>query len=165
MTATPAPARSGAQRRADTIARFEARDGDVWVATAGPAGAVPPSGSDASAHLVPLSYAWDGERVILAVAAGSPTARNLEATGRARLGFGPTRDVVLVEAELERVVRVGTSDAAEPGERYAAQADWDPREEGDSYLFALLRPVRIQAWRESNELAGRLLMRDGAWLL
>ena len=28
----------------------------------------------------------------------------------------------------------------------------------------VLRPERIQAWRESNELAGRLLMRDGAWL-
>jgi hypothetical protein len=27
-----------------------------------------------------------------------------------------------------------------------------------------LRPDRIQAWRESNELAGRLLMRGGEWL-
>jgi hypothetical protein len=29
----------------------------------------------------------------------------------------------------------------------------------------VLRPDRIQAWRESNELAGRLLMRDGTWLV
>jgi NADPH-dependent FMN reductase len=27
-----------------------------------------------------------------------------------------------------------------------------------------LRPRRIQAWREENELAGRDLMRDGRWL-
>jgi len=25
-------------------------------------------------------------------------------------------------------------------------------------------PTEIRAWREANELAGRLLMRDGVWL-
>lgn len=152
----PAAARSGAQRRADTIARLQAKESDVWVASAGP---------DGSAHLVPLSYAWDGEHVLIAVATGSPTARNLEATGRARLGFGPTRDVVLVEADLGRAIPVSDPAAASIGAAYAAQADWDPRQDADSYLFLLLRPRRIQAWRESNELAGRLLMRDGAWLV
>ena len=44
---------------------------------------------------------------------------------------------------------------------YAAQADWDPRRDG-SYVFLVLRPVRIQAWREANEIPGRTLMRDGA---
>jgi Pyridoxamine 5'-phosphate oxidase len=147
--------RPGAQRRADAVARFEARDGDAWVATAAPDGAV---------HLVPLSYAWDGARVLIAVGASSPTARNIEATGSARLGFGPTRDVVLVEAAADRVAAVGDADAAAIGDAYAAQADWDPRRETEPYLFIALRPVRIQAWRESNELAGRALMRDGAWL-
>jgi hypothetical protein len=28
----------------------------------------------------------------------------------------------------------------------------------------VLRPERIQAWREADEIAGRTLMRDGAWL-
>ena len=27
-----------------------------------------------------------------------------------------------------------------------------------------ITPVEIRAWREANELRGRLLMRDGAWL-
>jgi len=30
--------------------------------------------------------------------------------------------------------------------------------------FLVLRPLRIQAWREVNELPGRTLMRAGAWL-
>ena len=50
------------------------------------------------------------------------------------------------------------------GEAYVAQADWDPR--GDTgYVFLVLRPVRVQAWREANEIAGRTLMRDGRWLV
>jgi hypothetical protein len=46
---------------------------------------------------------------------------------------------------------------------FVAQADWDPRN-GPGYVFLVLRPVRVQAWRESNEIAGRTLMRDGVWL-
>ena len=49
-------------------------------------------------------------------------------------------------------------------ERYAAQAEWDPRVAGAGYLFLVLRPERIQAWREANEIAGRTLMRAGTWL-
>jgi hypothetical protein len=29
----------------------------------------------------------------------------------------------------------------------------------------VLRPERVQAWRESDEIAGRTIMRDGAWLV
>jgi hypothetical protein len=47
---------------------------------------------------------------------------------------------------------------------YADQADWDPRQESEPYVYLLLRPTRVQTWRESNELDGRLLMRDGVWL-
>ena len=28
-----------------------------------------------------------------------------------------------------------------------------------------LRPVRVQAWREADEIAGRDLIRDGRWLV
>jgi hypothetical protein len=56
------------------------------------------------------------------------------------------------------------ADDAELGEAYAAQADWDPRT-SSGYVFLVLRPVRIQAWRESDEIAGRTLMRDGAWVV
>ena len=150
------PARSGRQRKADSLAKLEAVGADVWVATASDAGAV---------HLVPLSYAWDGECIVLAVEAVSLTLRNVETSGRARLGFGPTRDVVIVDGELERILDTDDAEAAGAAVHYAAQADWDPRDEPDAYVFIFLRPRRIQAWREANELAGRVLMRDGAWIV
>ena len=145
--------RDKAQRKADVLGKLTAPAADVWVATA----------SDDGPYLVPLSLAWIDERVVIALEGTSRTARGIEAQGRARLGLGPTRDVVLIDAMLER-----TESAGEPGkiaEAYAAQADWDPREAGDGYVYLVLRPERIPAWRESDELPGRLLMRSGQWLI
>ena len=126
---------------------------DVWVATASP---------DGVAHLVPLSLAWTGERLVIAVEERSRTARDVVASGRARLAVGPTRDVTMIDAVLERVVPVDADESL--GTAYAGQAYWDPRW-NDGYVFVVLRPDRVQAWRESDEIAGRTLMRDGAWLL
>lgn len=140
-------------RKADTLAMLARPEIDVWVATASASG---------TPHLVPLSLAWVDERVVVAVETSSLTARNLTASGTARLAVGPTRDVVMIDAELDRVVDV--PDDAALGEAYAAQADWDPRT-SEGYAFVVLRPVRVQAWREANEIAGRTLMRDGAWLV
>jgi hypothetical protein len=150
--------RSRAQRKADTLAKLTAPAADVWVATA----AVDADGQ-ASSYLVPLSLAWIDERVVLATEADSVTARNITRQGRARLGLGPTRDVVMIDAELEQAY--GLDDVpAGLARGYAAQADWDPRESGGGIRFLVLRPRRIQAWREVNELPGRTLMRDGAWM-
>jgi hypothetical protein len=83
--------------------------------------------------------------------------------GHARLGLGPTRDVVMMDAELEQVY--GLEEVpADLARRYAMQAGWDPREAGERMQFLVLRPRRIQAWREVNELPGRTLMRDGEWI-
>ena len=147
--------RSGQQRKADTIAKLQAPDADCWVATSSPTGA---------GHLIPLSYAWDGNCIVLAAPADSVTVRNVRSSGRARVGFGPTRDVVIVDGEVDRVLAASDRDAEHAGRKYADQADWDPRQEDDPYVFILLRPRRVQAWRERNELAGKFLMRDGEWL-
>jgi len=32
-------------------------------------------------------------------------------------------------------------------------------------VYLVLRPVRVQAWREADEMTGRTLMRDGEWLV
>jgi hypothetical protein len=145
--------RSPAQRRRDTERRL-ARDVDLWVATASP---------DGAPHLVPLSFDWDGEALLLATPAGSPTGRNLAATGRVRLGLGDTRDV----AAIDRTVEVLPIDALPPeqGDRFAARTGFDPRTETTTYHWYRVTPLRIQAWREANELAGRDLMRDGRWLV
>jgi hypothetical protein len=129
-----------------------APDLDAWVATASRSG---------DPFLVPLSLAWVDERAVVAAEEASVTARNLAAVGAARVAVGPTRDVVLLDVALERTV--GVDDDVELGATYARQADWDPRGlAGD--VFLVLRPMRVQAWREVNELSGRLLMRDGEWL-
>ena len=146
-------ARDPLTRKADALALLATQAIDVWVATASP---------DGEAHLVPLSLCWAGERAVIAVEPKSRTALNLMASGTARLAVGPTRDVVMVDAVLERDAAVEDDD--ELWSAYVGQADWDPRQ-GSGYRFLMLRPVRLQAWRESNELAGRTLMRDGDWLV
>lgn len=154
---TPPPARSPAQRRADTLTKLQAPAADVWVASAA-------AGDHASLpYLVPLSLAWIDQHVVIALEASSRTARNILATRTARLGLGPTRDVVLIDADLADAVAVQDA-PPELADRYAAQADWDPRTAPGAYTYLTLRPVRIQAWREANELDGRTLMRDGSWI-
>ncbi|MCW3494461.1 pyridoxamine 5'-phosphate oxidase family protein [Microbacterium sp. SSM24] len=151
MSAAAEP-RDRATRRADALAMLASAEIDVWVATASPGGAP---------HLVPLSLAWVEGRAVIAVEERSITARNVADQRVARLAVGPTRDVVLLDVELERTVGVDAD--AELGAGYAAQADWDPRGLA-GYVFLVLRPSRVQAWREANELRGRVLMREGEWL-
>jgi hypothetical protein len=154
-TAAPRPPE---QRKADTLAMLTGDVVDVWVATASEdAGGVRP-------HLVPVSLAWlDDDRAVIAIASTSRTARDLVAHGTARLAVGPTRDVVMIEAAVDQMHDVEGA-PAELTERYLRQADWDPRS-SPGYVFVVLRPVRLQAWREANEIAGRTLMRDGEWLV
>jgi Pyridoxamine 5'-phosphate oxidase len=151
-----APPRSFDQRRADALATLSAPEADAWVSTASP---------DGTAHLVPLSIGWTGATIVLVTVAESPTARNLARMGRARVALGGTRDVVMIDAELVADRALGDT-PDQLLDAFAAQSGWDPRAESDEDEFRSfeLRPVRLQAWRESNEIAGRTLMRDGAWL-
>ncbi|MFF5013277.1 pyridoxamine 5'-phosphate oxidase family protein [Streptomyces sp. NPDC001165] len=151
---TPPPARTAAQRKKDTLHRLE-HDEDAWVATAGEDGGAP--------YLVPLSFVWDGATLLIATPAASPTGRNLLATGKARIGIGPTRDVVMIEG----VVRAVTPEdlPEEDAEIFAGKTGFDPRQLTTRYLYFNVLPQRVQAWREENELQGRELMRDGVWLV
>ena len=153
-TEAVAAARPAAVRKADTLAKLAAPVADAWVATTGTGGP----------YLVPLTMAWTRERIILATGRTSRTTTNIAATGAARVALGPTRDVVMIDALAEAVLPVAE---APPwvAEGYAAQSDWDPRQAGGDQVYLLLRPERIQAWREENELRDRTLMRDGAWLI
>jgi hypothetical protein len=47
---------------------------------------------------------------------------------------------------------------------HAERTGFDARTEPEDYVYLRLTPTEIRAWREANELPGRLLMRDGAWL-
>jgi hypothetical protein len=141
--------RSGPDRKTHVLAKLSAPVADAWVATG-------------DAYLVPLTLAWFGERIWLATSVKSRTARNLAETGRTRIALGDTRDVVLIDAVLDETVPVDES--GEAGEAYAEQNDWDPRKAGSGFAFLALRPDRIRAWRNESEIAGSLIMHDGAWL-
>ncbi|MFE9020899.1 pyridoxamine 5'-phosphate oxidase family protein [Streptomyces sp. NPDC007808] len=151
---TPPPPRTAEQRKQDTLHRLE-HDEDVWVATADAAGGVP--------YLVPLSFRWDGSTLLLATPAAGPTGRNLAATGRTRLGIGPTRDVVMIEGTVDTIPLAELDQ--EEGDLFAAKTGFDPRRLTTRYLYFRVRPLRVQAWREADELDGRELMRNGQWLV
>jgi hypothetical protein len=112
---------------------------------------------------VPLSFLWNGITMLIATPSASATSRNLQATGRARLGIGPTRDLVLIEGTVEEA-QAATDIPPETGDAFAAKTGFDPRQL-TGYLYFRIHPQRIQAWREDNELAGRELMRDGQWAI
>jgi hypothetical protein len=148
------PARTSRQRKQDTLNRLE-HDVDAWVATADPA--------DGTPYLVPLSFLWDGGTLLIATPSASPTSRNLRATGKARVGIGPTRDVVLIEGTVRALP--ATELPVEVGDAFAAKTGFDPRKLTTPYLYFRIHPQRLQAWRESNELNGRDLMRGGHWVV
>jgi nitroimidazol reductase NimA-like FMN-containing flavoprotein (pyridoxamine 5'-phosphate oxidase superfamily) len=147
----PTPPRSRSQRTADTLERLR-RDVDLWVASASEEG---------EAYLVPLSFHWDGSTLTIATPSASPTARNLLRAGRARVALGQTRDVVIVEGTVE-ALPIGADPELE--DAHAHSTGFDPRTLRDEYVYLRIAPQEIQAWRESNELDGRVLMRLGEWL-
>ena len=150
MSADP---RERAQRRRDTEHRLT-HDVDLWVASAS---------ADGVPYLVPLSFDWDGDALLLATPANSPTGRNLAASRTVRLGLGGTRDVSMIDGTVE-VLEIDAL-PQDQGDRFAARTGFDPRELGTSYRWFRIAPRRIQAWREVEELTDRVLMRDGRWLV
>ena len=135
------PARTLDQRMRDALHRLE-HDEDAWVATA----------DAGTPYLVPLSFLWDGAVLLLATPESTPTGRNLRATGRARLGIGPTRDLLIVEGTADALAADEIPDEA--GDAFAAKTGFEPRKI-PGYAYFRVRPRRIQAWREANEIEGR----------
>lgn len=143
--------RSTEQRVADTLRRLNT-DANVWVASA----------VDGRPHLVPLSLAWDGERLLVATPADTPTARNLSASGQAKVTLDSADDVVLIEADAT-VASFDESDETTVG-AYIDRVGWDPRNEPGTWVLIALTPSVTRAWNGVREINGRTIMRDGAWL-
>jgi len=153
MTSSVPDPRSRAERRRDTEHRLT-HDIDLWVASASAEG-VP--------YLVPLSFDWDGEALLIATPTDSPTGRNLAYSRAVRLALGHTRDVSMIEGDVE-VLEIDAL-PQEQGDRFAARAGFDPRTLATPYRWFRVTPRRIQAWREVNELPDRELMRGGRWFV
>lgn len=144
--------RTTAERKRDALVTLQ-EDVDLWVASANERG---------DAYLVPLSFVWDGTHIVVATPAKSRTARNLRRAGVARVAIGPTRDVVIIEGDLDFIA--ANQIDGQLAAAFAAHTGFDPRREQPDYVYIFLTPLRIQSWREANELAGREIMRDGRWL-
>jgi len=145
------PPRTRTERRAHVLQRLQSDD-KLWIATAS---------SDGSAHLVPFSFVWDGDRVTMATRRDNPAARNAARTGKARLALGNFGDVVLIDGSVS-VVRPDQVDGSVADRLARASAIDGRRAPGCVYLQ--LVPTRIQAWWSSGELANPTVMRDGEWL-
>ena len=145
-------ARDLTQRTTDTRNRLH-EDVDVWVSTAS---------QDGVPQLRPLSFIWDGTTVLISTPEDSPTGRNLAISGKAVLALGHTRDVVMIEGNVQ-VIPIEEL-PQEVGDAFAAHTEFDPRTLKTTYAFYRVTPVEIQAWREVDELPNRTIMRGGAWL-
>ena len=135
-----------AKRRLDSEANF-------WLATAS---------SDGAPHLVALSLWWDGHVVRAATPARNPVARNIAATGLARLSLPDAEDVVAMKchAATSNLDDLGTDQA-----RHMVDAlGWDPREESGEWVLLTLEPNLVWSWNGLHEDEGRTIMRDGVWL-
>ena len=143
--------RSTEQRRQDALYRL-GHDVDAWVAT---------TDTDTGApRLTPLSFLWHDESLLFSTSATSPTARNLATNPSVQVGVGLTRDVVLVQGTVETLPAISD----ELGDAFAIKSGFDPRTLSTAYPYFRLTPRSIQVWREEDELAGRWVMREGAWL-
>jgi hypothetical protein len=145
------PPRGGEQRKADVLTRL-AEDEDVWVSTAG---------TDGEPCLVPLSFVWHDGALVMTTRTANPTTVNIAGNGRATVALGHTRDVVLIEAAAGVLAGDELHEAAEA---FAAKNNWDTRGRPD-WCYLRFRPRTVRAWREANELAGRYLMKEGAWIV
>lgn len=148
---SPQP-RSRGQRRRDTEHRLT-HDIDIWVATASAEGAT---------YLVPLSFDYEDDALLVATPTDSPTGRNLAGSRTVRLGLGHTRDVTIIDGDVAALEIDALS--TERGDRFAARTGFDPRTLAAPYRWFRIAPSRIQAWREANELPERDLMHGGRWL-
>jgi len=143
--------RNAAQRKRDSLDLLEG-EVDCWVASA----------AGGKAYLIPVSFVWDGERLTFATAKESRTAKNLRHAGVARIALGRTRDVVLIDGAIEfaSVDADGTL-----ADAHAKATGFDARRTKAEFVFVHVKPLRVQAWREENEIAGRDVMLNGRWLV
>ena len=109
----------------------------------------PGASADGAPSLVPLSFDWDDEALLVATPTDSPTGRNLATTRTVRLGLGHTRDVSMIDGEVE-VLEIDAL-PQQRGDRFAARTGFDPRALATPYRWFRISPRRIQAWREVNE--------------
>ena len=97
--------------------------------------------ADGAPYLVSLSFDSDGEALLVATPTDSPTGRNLAATRTVWLGLGHTRDVSMIEGEVE-VLEIDALPQQRGDSRAPAstRVRWPPRTAGSASPRAASRP-------------------------
>lgn len=147
--ATRSAPRSVVERRRAALDLL-ARSDQLWLATGGERGA----------HLIPVSYIWNGAYLTMATFLRSRTVSNLRAHPAGRAAVGQPSDLVMVDGAVELVgpasLDTATADAY-------ARISFDPRVL-HGLVFLRLVPAQIQVWNGFHEFHGRTIMADGRWL-
>lgn len=143
--------RTASERQADALHRLE-QDESVWIATGNDQG-LP--------HLIPVSLAWDGTRVLVATPTDSPTVRNALVSGRARAALDSTAEVVIIDADAE-VVDI-TTVSPDVLKTYVDRVGWNPSDQTGDWSLLLLTPRVVLSWNSVAEIEGRIIMRGGTW--
>ena len=125
----------------------------MWVATASATG---------TPHLVPLSLAWDGSRLLVATPSETPTARNAIQSGVVKASLDGADDVVLIDATVE-VIDFSSADS-ELVDAYVKRVGWNPADEDGDWSLLLITPVTIRSWNGIGETTGRTIMKRGRWV-
>jgi hypothetical protein len=144
-TETPRDTR---QRVRDALQQLEGEQ-DLWIATA----------HGGHPWLVPLSFHWTGTALLMATLRRSRTYTNIAERGNARIAVGPTRDVLLLDGQVDLPEHLPANEA----DAVAAASGYDPRTEHETGYIRFV-PIRAQAWRSVPELEGRRIMADGQWV-
>jgi hypothetical protein len=147
--------RTKEQRKEDALKLLD-NEIHIWLAT---------SNGERDAHLVPMTFYWDGHQLTMGTFEQNKTARNLRRTGWARGALGTTRDVVIVEG----TVTFTPVDAIDPPLRDGLKMRWTRPidfHKLPGFVFFHLYPHRIQAYRPGFvENTNRTLMANSKWLV
>jgi hypothetical protein len=69
----------------------------------------------------------------------------------------------MIEGTVDTITAAELS--TQEGDLFAARTGFDPRRLSTPYLYFRVHPTRVRARREADEIDGRELMKDGAWLV
>jgi PPOX class probable F420-dependent enzyme len=130
----------------------------VWLSTATP---------DATPHLVPIWFSWDGERLFVASKPHARKVRNLRDNPRLMIALGEPDedfDVGLIEAVAE-LPEATTAELLPPGHlpkygRQMRQLGIDPDEYATTYSQPIvIRPTRFLPWHGRSVPASAMAVR------
>jgi Pyridoxamine 5'-phosphate oxidase len=145
-----AQARTLSERRAAALEHLRSNS-NLWLATAS---------DERGPHLIPVSYWWDGTRLLTATFDGSRTLRNVRVQPRVRAAVGSTEEVLMIDAMAAVVAATDIGTTAAEG---YARASGIPRS-APGFTYVQLVPERMQVWKGPAEFSGRTVMRAGMWL-